>query len=1236
MRILSPLITALCLYVVTGYGAALASCTPSALGQACASGGLAIAAGAEPQLNLGAGNPIHLVTGNNHQQETDLPANTTAFGLEVIRHYNVLDPDVSVLGRGWRLSYDTRLFKVGGRWQVVQADGSRVMFGTQGQATTPEHGQLVPKNRHYVWTWSNGQRLEFDPYGYLAGIISPSGRRLRVLRERRPGVPPHAITQVVNDNGQTLNFSYITIHQRTWLADIHTPLGQFSYQVSTQNTSEQHGLPRLLSVTRPDGMQKRYLYEAQYQSGNDHALTGITVQAADGQRSKRTHTWTYDEESRAISSVHGEPDSMVDKVSLIYVRPPTGEQSGLTRVMGAQGQETLFTTQVRNGHYVLTDVEGAPCSGCAAPGTRARYDNQGRLADLNGVRLKRDIQGQLQGIMVPDQGWPELSIAYTAGRRSTWSSSLTGTEHQHYDRSGRPSLRRFANGDSISYEYDTQGRPRTMTESSTDGVLTTSLGWHGKQLIRIHHPHETETRQYDTQGRISQREIHRPARPNQHAIRQIESFDYNAQHRLVRHRLPEGGTLLYTWGPGQRLTGIQWQDSSGKTHHVIHTVDGQAGYRYGNGLHLTTYLNPQRQAAGLMLTHKANPLWSQDLHYDQQGRLQRENRQLIVHADESDDNNDGSNVGGSDSPDIPDVTDSWHYAYDHASRLVGAENTRNTHWYAWNPDGSMAARKALGVTRKPDSVRDASGLVTRMGNKQLHYGPNRRLNAVHRDGQQLASYRHNAFGYRISRSGQGQHTEYFYLDNTLVAEADNSAAVTRRYIYAFQAVVGFIDYDARGAASLYAVHSDLTGAPVLVTDAQGKIRWLAQYQPMGSATQTGGDLTFDLRLPGQIYDKLTGWHDNLLRTYLPLWGHYLEPDPLGPLPGEQALGYARQQPRRHVDPLGLLLFAFDGTRNSPATQSNVWKISQYYQDGPVYYHSGPGNSQYIDWDAITAYQANQIIDTQWQSLLNTLDSAGSLQDSMPIDIIGFSRGAALARHFGNLVHHSVDNGLFSYNDPTRGLITACVDLRFMGLFDTVAQFGLAGSNNSSFDLSIASAWQWVAHAVALNERRVLFPLTATSDTFASNVIEAPFIGAHADIGGGMAVGALESDKPVGDLSDVALNWMLWQARAATLRFGATPDDSRIVSNPILHDQRAPLLRSVQDSDRSVDNANGALLHHYQDDHARLGKEQRTRAETAIIRHENWRSQSGAEVGSVDMSGYARWLYEELGWQALPV
>src|SRR5690606_33178314 len=119
--------------------------------------------------------------------------------------------------------------------------------------------------------------------------------------------------------------------------------------------------------------------------------------------------------------------------------------------------------------------------------------------------------------------------------------------------------------------------------------------------------------------------------------------------------------------------------------------------------------------------------------------------------------------------------------------------------------------------------------------------------------------------------------------------------ITRRYLYAGHTLVGVIDYSsAHPTGSLYAVHTDLMGAPHMVTDSQRKIRWLAAYTALGSARQVAGDLRFDLSLPGQVVDAATGWHDNLLRTYDPRFGHYLEPDPLGPLPGTQALGYAGQ------------------------------------------------------------------------------------------------------------------------------------------------------------------------------------------------------------------------------------------------------------------------------------------------------------------------------------------------------
>src|SRR3546814_14806287 len=89
----------------------------------------------------------------------------------------------------------------------------------------------------------------------------------------------------------------------------------------------------------------------------------------------------------------------------------------------------------------------------------------------------------------------------------------------------------------------------------------------------------------------------------------------------------------------------------------------------------------------------------------------------------------------------------------------------------------------------------------------------------------------------------------------------------------------------------------MLGAPRAVTDANQAIRWLAAYTPTGEATRIAGDLTLNVRLPGQMFDHATGWHDNLLRTYSPQLGHYLEPDPLGPLPANQAFGYRSEERR---------------------------------------------------------------------------------------------------------------------------------------------------------------------------------------------------------------------------------------------------------------------------------------------------------------------------------------------------
>ncbi|NYT37910.1 hypothetical protein ERD78_13595 [Allopusillimonas soli] len=908
--------------------------------------------------------------------------------------------------------------------------------------------------------------------------------------------------------------------------------------------------------------------------------------------------------------------------------------------------EAAFATSPQYGH--ATAATPASTSPHAAQAPRVSEAEQGMLRVAPGW-----------------PGWPGLAWHMDhAGRARAWESSLTGVEQLQFDQAGVLRARILANGTASRITFDAQGRPVqvTATGPAKGQTVSVDIEWRGARWTRVAHPREIETRTHDAAGRLATRTIQRP----DEAV-YAESFKYDALGRLSAHHLPEGGVLIYRWHTSGRLAAIFWRTAAGALHTVIDSHASRRGYRYGNGLVLETRQDGLGRAALLTLRrpshgeapsigtrgavqygHATRPvapaIWIQRLSYDSLGRIRHEH-----HA-------------------LPGTrhSDAWQYAYDGLHRMVAAwrmsepAHAAQVQWFAWHLDGALAARRTAGGTYHPALQRDDAGLPLRADGWKLRYGPAQRLEQAEQAGL-IARYTHNAFGHRIglqatvtasftdadpdgarqpagggpasmaNAAGHGLDRRYFYLDNQLVAERDGGAAtyprISRRYIRAGVVPVGMIDYSASGHGRLYWIHADLIGAPRLMTDEHGSVRWLARYDPLGKATVIAGDLSLDLRLPGQVHDPVTGWHDNLLRTYDPAAGHYLEPDPLGPVPGAQALGYAAQQPRRYADPLGLLLFAFDGTRHDLAQQSNVAKMLQAYRGGPAHYEAGSGPPGIISEPAITGALSDRAIGRQWQRLLDALRVAGGSVEHVAIDIIGYSRGAALARHFGNLISRHMRDGIFTYYDAHRRTqFEACMDLRFMGLFDTVTQFGLTGSANNLFDFTIAPHWRRVAHAVALHERRRLFPVLPATG---ANVNEQPFVGAHSDIGGMAGIGADGAPPRRDDLSKVPLNWMADQAAQVAAIFELEAADRR-VRHAAIHGQRS--------GDRAVEAAPGRTAYRAQDLHPIFGARARAQVEPFITWHTGGpgpSNRNGTEAAHVDMAAYAVWLRQTLGWNPPP-
>ena len=106
-----------------------------------------------------------------------------------------------------------------------------------------------------------------------------------------------------------------------------------------------------------------------------------------------------------------------------------------------------------------------------------------------------------------------------------------------------------------------------------------------------------------------------------------------------------------------------------------------------------------------------------------------------------------------------------------------------------------------------------------------------------------------------------------------------------------------------------------------------------------------------------------------------------------------------------------------------------------------------------------------------------------------VDVIGFSRGAALALSFANEIAEKLPG----------------VAIRFLGLWDVVGQFGLPGPRvNAGHRVYLPANVGRCYHAMALDEMRLFFPLTRLSREGETNdrLVEAWFRGLHSDVGGG--------------------------------------------------------------------------------------------------------------------------------------
>lgn len=135
------------------------------------------------------------------------------------------------------------------------------------------------------------------------------------------------------------------------------------------------------------------------------------------------------------------------------------------------------------------------------------------------------------------------------------------------------------------------------------------------------------------------------------------------------------------------------------------------------------------------------------------------------------------------------------------------------------------------------------------------------------------------------------------------------------------------------------IHTDHLNTPRLITNQAQQAVWRWDHaEPFGtypaSDNPSGlGAFEFNLRFPGQYFDKETNTHYNYYRDYDPSIGRYVESDPIGLRGGVNTYAYVKNNPLSWIDTDALQTLSREGrerpsdpSRDRPGSDTSMPKL----------------------------------------------------------------------------------------------------------------------------------------------------------------------------------------------------------------------------------------------------------------------------------------------------------------------
>lgn len=769
--------------------------------------------------------------------------------------------------------------------------------------TYDARGRMLTSNRGGQVT-----TMTYLPSGKVLTATLPHGHAITYTYDAA-----QRVTGWSDNRGNTGTYVLDNMGNRT-NEEVRNSQGQLAWQLARSINS----LNRVASAS-VGGQSMSYGYNANGDATS--ATNGLSQTTSQGLDSLRRVVSITNAQSAASSFTYNVLDGVITVtdpklVTTTYTRDALGNatsetspDSGSTSAQyDALGLPRTVTNALGQATTITRDLLGRPTSIVHAGGTTTlRYDqgtsSKGYLSEIEDnsgtTTYQRDAQGrvisQTQKLINNDTRTLAYSYSATTGLLSSTTYPGGQTLQHVYDATGQLTGLTWAGqplvsgitwsplGQPTGWSWNLPGAPAAIPATrtyNTAGQVTST---------------EFSSYTYDAAGRISRltQSLMKPASTDPQAGTVSQTLAtwvvaYGPTGRITYFGKPETPGLplegiTYTYDEnGNRLGSVVQRPDYFSSRDYTITANRQTGFRQtaiSNGNWATTNITYQYNAAGDLLSDGLRTF-----QYDSQERLEKVTT--------------GSGV---DAP-------STQYAHNALGQRV------------FKTEPLFASGSGSGSTT---SGKNLNNLLADPEDQE----------AAEKEKEQDKGLIQTAFEFftRLWSPGSSdaQKLGFAYVygtDGTLLGEygmGGSNSTGTTQYIY-LPTANGPMPIAAIVNGVAYAVHSDHLNTPRKLTQADGQVAWQWAYSAFGDEQPTLGskrftnettnpttgtttipEVTFNLRYPGQYYDKESGLHYNYFRSYSAERGRYTQADPIGLDGGFNRFGYVDGDPLSLIDPSGL-------------------------------------------------------------------------------------------------------------------------------------------------------------------------------------------------------------------------------------------------------------------------------------------------------------------------------------------